>query len=269
MQSLPLIIEANELQEHLGKPSLLIIDLSQEAHYREAHIPGAIFLPFQALMAGTPPAPGKLPSVEQLSHVFTQLGLTSDTHVVAYDDEGGGWAGRLIWTLDVIGHTRYSYLNGGRHAWLASGLDTSAELTRATPLKTPYAISLHREYLAEVDDIIASLTDDSIQVWDARSLAEHDGRKVLAAKAGHIPGAIHCEWTELMDNNNSLRIRSDAQDYLNKKGIKGDKTIITHCQSHHRSAFAYLVGKSLGYTIKGYAGSWSEWGNHPTTPVEV
>jgi thiosulfate/3-mercaptopyruvate sulfurtransferase len=46
--------------------------------------------------------------------------------------------------------------------------------------------------------------------------------------------------------------------------------VITHCQTHHRSGFTYLVAKSLGYPrVKGYAGSWGEWGNHPDTPVEI
>jgi len=45
--------------------------------------------------------------------------------------------------------------------------------------------------------------------------------------------------------------------------------MITHCQSHHRSGFTYLVGKALGFNIRAYHGSWAEWGNHPTTPVEV
>jgi thiosulfate/3-mercaptopyruvate sulfurtransferase len=36
--------------------------------------------------------------------------LTANKHIVVYDDEGGGWAGRFIWTLDIIGHKNYSYL---------------------------------------------------------------------------------------------------------------------------------------------------------------
>lgn len=72
-----------------------------------------------------------------------------------------------------------------------------------------------------------------------------------------------------MDPNNALRIRTDAREYLARKGLTADKRIITHCQSHHRSGFTYLVGKAVGLNIRGYHGSWAEWGNHPTTPVEV
>ncbi|MBT3564150.1 MAG: sulfurtransferase, partial [Gammaproteobacteria bacterium] len=39
--------------------------------------------------------------------------------------------------------------------------------------------------------------------------------------------------------------------------------------THHRSGLTYLIGKSLGYDIKAYPGSWSEWGNHPDTPIET
>ena len=73
-----------------------------------------------------------------------------------------------------------------------------------------------------------------------------------------------------MDLNDHLRIRQDIAEVLQQLGITPDKEVITHCQSHRRSGFTYLVAKALGYPrIKAYAGSWSEWGNHPDTPVEV
>ena len=72
-----------------------------------------------------------------------------------------------------------------------------------------------------------------------------------------------------MDRAASLRIRKDIKDVLNDLGLTTDKKIITHCQTHHRSGLTYLIGKSLGYDIKAYPGSWSEWGNHPDTPVET
>ena len=219
------------------------------------------------LLCNRPPAPGRIAPVEQLNRLFSYLGMTPETHVVVYDDEGGGWAGRFIWTLDAIGHTHYSYLNGGLHGWLDDGLPLSTDASH--PASCPIEVEINPEILIEIPDILAHLQDENFRVWDARGPAEYTGQRVAAQKAGHIPGAINCEWTELMDRERGLRIRTDAAELLAKRGLTDTQKIVTHCQSHHRSGFTYLVGKSLGFDIAAYHGSWAEWGNHPDTPVEV
>jgi thiosulfate/3-mercaptopyruvate sulfurtransferase len=72
-----------------------------------------------------------------------------------------------------------------------------------------------------------------------------------------------------MDKDRGLRINDlDAfRTLLSDLGIDETKRIATHCQTHHRSGYTYLVGKILGFDIRGYAGSWSEWGNDENTPV--
>ena len=131
-------------------------------------------------------------------------------------------------------------------------------------------LTLHDEPTATREYLQSRLGAADLAIWDARGPLEYSGEKVLAAKAGHIPGAVNFEWTAGMDQARNLRIRTDMPQILEQLGISKDKEVITHCQTHHRSGFTYLVAKSLGYPrVKGYAGSWGEWGNHPDTPVEI
>lgn len=266
MSDLSLIIEPAELEAQLGNPQLLIVDVSSEESYLSGHIPGAIHLAPQSLMSGEAPALGRLPSAERLNQLFSAIGLSADSHLVVYDNEGGGWAGRLIWTLDVIGHRHYSYLNGGVHAWKGEG--RTLETQPSTPTASQVSVTINTAVIAEIDDILADLGKPDFAIWDARGPQEYSGERKFALKGGHIPGAINCEWTALMDPQRGLRIRTDAEQRLAALGLTRDKRMVTHCQSHHRSGFTYLVGKSLGFDIRAYHGSWSEWGNHPDTPVE-
>ncbi len=267
---LPLVIEPDQLLDQLGNANLLVVDLGKQESYLQAHVPGAVYLSFKALTSGTPSAPGRLPSKETLELIFSELGLTPDTHVIAYDDEGGGWAGRLIWILDMIGHTHYSYLNGGIHAWLAHDLATESKPN--TPKPTRVKVTLNPWPSVDKDYILKRLGSVDLAIWDARSPGEFKGEKKFADKAGHIPGAANYEWTRGMDKERHLKIRNleDIRSELAGLGITGDKEIITHCQTHHRSGFTYLLGKALGFNrMKAYPGSWAEWGNDPSTPVEI
>jgi thiosulfate/3-mercaptopyruvate sulfurtransferase len=264
----PRLIEPEALVEELANPQLLIVDLCSDQLYSTRHIPGAVHVSPKEIVRPAPPANAELPTTEQLSALVSRLGITEDTHVVAYDDEGGGWAGRFLWTLDVIGHHNWSYLNGGATAWNYEGFPVTDEIPNIQPVER--TVSISTEAISDVESILKQLGNDDFVIWDARSAGEYDGSKVLAAKGGHIPGAIHCEWTTLMDPQRNLRIREDVAEMLAALGLTPDKKIATHCQSHHRSGFTYLVGRLLGYpAITAYPGSWSEWGNLENTPVET
>jgi len=270
--SLPLIIEVEALERVLSnpeKPSLIIVDLSKAETHRQVHIEGAVYINPAEIVLGEKPVPGKLPNIETLQAIFDRIGYHPDAHIVAYDDEGGGWAGRFIWTLDMIGHKHYSYLNGGLHAWLGAKMPVTKLPTAAVNQPRPYTISFCGDRNVSMAEVLSSLEDKNTIIWDARSHEEHVGSRLASRRGGRIPGAINFDWLDAMDRDRQLRIHTDIQSRLASVGIDGSKPIITHCQSHHRSGLTYLIGKSLGFDIKAYDGSWSEWGNNPDTPIET
>ena len=51
MNTLPLLIEPEALEESLGSDNLLVVDLSKADTYRQLHVPGAVFLDYGRIVA--------------------------------------------------------------------------------------------------------------------------------------------------------------------------------------------------------------------------
>ena len=268
---LALVLPPEALDAARARDGVVLVDVGSPESYVKQHLPGAVFLEYAWIVDRDPPRMGLLPPPEQLARVLGALGITPETHVIAYDDEGGGRAARLLWTLDVIGHRRFSLLDGGLQAWAGEGrpLETAIHVPRPAHYPVP---AVSGQGMATREEILARLGDPGQVLLDARSEAEYTGRKVLAQRGGHIPGAVHYEWTRAMDRQRHLRLRpaEALRDELAALGVTPDREVVTYCQTHHRSALSYIVLKWLGFPrVKGYAGSWSDWGNAADTPVET
>ena len=270
-----ILISTQRCQSQLVKddssnPKILPIFVGSTEAFSQIQIPGSVHVSPSQLVCGVAPANGKIADLDNLTYLFSSIGLKPDQTVITYDDEGGGWAGRLLWTLELLGHRQYHLLDGGIVAWQADGLPTQRGHFIPSAHSTESNYSLDKSQLITADDIIKQLEDDNFAIWDARSEQEYQGEKVLAAKGGHIPGAANLDWLELMDRSQNLRLKplEDIRKMLVDRGITTDKKIVTHCQSHHRSGLTWIVGKILGLDIYAYDGSWSEWGNLEHTPVE-
>ena len=270
-----LVLQTSQLDTLPNHTNILLVFIGSEEAFHQAHIPRSQHIKPSELVCGVAPAAGKIADTDDLALLFSRIGLNNDSIVIAYDDEGGGWAGRFIWTLDVIGHNHYHYLDGGLVAWLGEGRETESGFGKNNFIDSaePSSLEIHinSSLIISAEKIIESLNnDDKFIIWDARSPQEFSGEKVLASRGGHIPGAANINWLDLMDRNNFLRLKPLAviKTILSDKKLTADKKIVTHCQSHHRSGLTYLVGKIIGLNIKAYDGSWSEWGNLANTPID-
>ena len=270
MSDLPLVIDPDQLENILSADNIILVDMCKTEQYGKGHIAGAVYLDYPMIISGEKPVMGRLPEIEKLNQAMSSIGLTKDSHVITYDDEGGGKAARLIWTLHSLGHHKASILDGGIISWSNEGHALTSEPTVATA--SNYEAEISEEYLAHRAYILEHLEDDKVALLDARSIQEFTGEKAFAARGGHIPGAIRYEWTDTMDKEHNMRLLPDdiIQARLNELGLTADKEIICYCHTHHRSALSYLVLKKLGYkNIKGYPSSWSDWGNQTDTPIET
>ena len=264
-----LLISPEELAQSLHSDGLLIVDMRNADNFGEGAIPGAVNIPYSSIVRGAAPAMGLLPTEAAVSEVLSEVGFSSDRHVVAYDDEGGGRASRLLWTLSALGHRGLSLLNGGLGAWTANGhgLGAQAQAPQRSEYKAGYA---NNSVVAEKNYILSRLGAADLALLDTRSPGEYFGADIRAARGGHIPGAVNLNWTDTMQPTRHLSLLPKAalQSMMNERGVTPDKEVIVYCQTHHRSAHTFIVLKHLGYErVRGYPGAWSDWGNDLNTPI--
>jgi 3-mercaptopyruvate sulfurtransferase SseA len=76
---------------------------------------------------------------------------------------------------------------------------------------------------------VASSSDDVV-VWDVRSDGEYDGTNSRGnQRAGHIPGAIHLEWFNVMDRQtHRFKPAEEIRRMLQEKGITPGKRVHTY-----------------------------------------
>ena len=221
------------------------------ATYESGHIPGAVFVDLDHDLAAPPGIQGRhpLPDVAGFAAVLGSLGITPDTHVVAYDDNGGRIAARLWWMLRSIGHDQARVLDGGYQAWVATGHDTEF----GTVTQPPQVYPVPRGFRGVVNHgRLGGRT-----VVDAREGERYRGEtEPVDPKAGHIPGAINIPTSANLADDGRFRPPSELAELYS--GLSSDTVVscgsgVTSCHN----ALAMVVG---GHDMPDvYVGSFSEW----------
>ena len=267
----PVFISPEQLiAEQQSNQSICLIDLSPVEVYLSGHVPGALNLDEKRVVATDKPVGGLLPDDPSLTSLFQELGITPNTRVIAYDEQGNSRAGRLLWTLSVVGHSNSAILDGGLGCWLQAGYNSSQSPETVTEF-SHYPVCSQPHAVADKAWILEHLQDPQVLLLDVRTPEEYRGEDVRSLRGGHIPGAVNYNWLLSQEPAQHRRLRptNELLRDLESLGVRQDLQIVAYCQTHMRSSHTFNMLRHLGFeNLRGYPGAWSDWGNDPGTPIE-
>ena len=271
------IIQASELLELYKSKNLVLIDantgINAKANYEEKHLDGALFVDLNSQLAdikedasigGRHP----LPKIEDFAQTVANLGISSASQVVIYDDKNGSnAAARLWWMLKSLGHEKVQVLNGGFQEAEKIHFPTSSKteiVTKAEAFKTKN----WKLQMATIDEVEKVSQDKNHIVIDVRDVERYNGEtEPIDLVAGHIPGAINIPFTENLDKNGLFLNPKELKEKYSKvfENVKTENTIV-HCGSGVTACHTLLAIAYAELEIpKLYVGSWSEWSRNDKT----
>jgi thiosulfate/3-mercaptopyruvate sulfurtransferase len=223
-----LLVDPAWLAEHLNDANVRVVEMAQDsAPFSEGHIPGAVVSPDWQIKGSenrkivAPP--------DEAKAWFESIGIGDDTLVVGYDRARNRDAARLWWVLSYHGHANVKVLNGGWQRWTAEGraVETVARAALSGVTFTPHAAN--HAIASTVDKITAAIDDPGAVIWDTRSIEEFAGEVDRGnARKGHVPGAVHLEWTQLVNDDHTFKPAAELRTLLAGVGITPDKAVHTY-----------------------------------------
>ena len=269
------LVTAEWVEKNLNNPNVRVVEVSVEPGlFERGHIPGAQNIVWHTDLVDT--VKRDIASQEKFQALVRKLGIDKDTTVVLYGDNNNWFAAWGAWVFSIYGLDNVKLLDGGRKKW---ELDKRPLSNRLASVK-PSQITLGepntklRARIADVLDVVHKRTDNALV--DIRSADEYSGKifsppgsQELAVRAGHIPGAANVTWSRAVNPQDGTILPVDQLKKLYADaGIDGSKPIIVYCRIGERSSHTWFVlSKILGYDVRNYDGSWTEYGNSVGNPI--
>ena len=170
-------------------------------------------------MAGT-----RCPTPEDFAESLGALGIGNDDVVVAYDDRGGAFAGRLVWMLRMIGQPA-ALLDGGSATWTGP-VETGTGVGRARRASCrPWPA----DRIVDADEVVAHIATGGVVV-DSRERVRYLGEtEPIDRIAGHVPGAINLPFAENLDATGVFHPADRLAERF--EPLRADPAAIVYCGS--------------------------------------
>jgi len=236
-----------------------------ETDFDHRHLPGARFVSLDDALAAPPSGTAgrhPLPAPSEFARTLGSLGIGDETTVVAYDDRGGAFAGRLVWMLRILGQPA-ALLDGGIAGWdgdLSHG-PSEFEAVDRTACDWPL------DALADAIDVARHIDDGGV-VIDCRDPARFAGEvEPIDSVAGHVPGAVNLLFTDNLDSDGRFRPVDELSERFTPV-VGHDAQPIVYCGSGVTACHSALAMEHAGLgRPRVYVGSWSGWSADTDRPV--
>lgn len=269
------VVQADWLEKNLNDPKVVIVEVSTEPGiYERGHIQNAVKVTWHTDLVDT--VNRDVVSASNFQKFAQSAGISKDSTIVLYGDKNNWFAAWGAWIFNLYGAKDVRILDGGRVKWEKDGRAfTTAVTTKAkgnfvsTRLDKTMRATLLRDILPVAKKRIKA------DLIDIRSADEFSGKifapagfQELAVRSGHIPGAINIAWGLNVNADGTFKTVAELKKLYADKGVDGKQPIITYCRIGERSSLTWFVlSEILGYEVKNYDGSWTEYGNTVGVPI--
>ena len=261
-----MLVSTDWLAQHSTDARVVILHVApNRTIYDNGHIPGARFVALSDLAVTVNGVPNELAPVADLKKVLEAAGVSDDTRVILYSDASVLPATRAYFTFDYLGHGDHAaLLDGGLDKWRSEG----RMLAKDAPAPSQGHLTPHPkpELVVPMDAVkqMSAKPSSSEVLLDVRSADDYHGEK-----GSHIPGALNAFWMEnqLSRESQALKPEDALRKQLEAHGVEAGKRVVTYCNSGMQATQSYFTLKYLGYDVRMYDGSMSEW-NAKGGPVE-
>jgi thiosulfate/3-mercaptopyruvate sulfurtransferase len=260
---------------HLADPKVRILEVSVDPGvYEKGHVQGAVGVRWHDELAD--PIRRDVVSRANFEKLAARAGVTRDSTVVLYGDNNNWFAAWGYWIFKSYGHADVRLMDGGRKKWEAERRPW--DTTTPAPKATSYAVARTeqglRARLADVLDVVEKRKPGVLV--DVRSPDEFAGKvfapqgiQELAIRAGHVPGAKSIPWSRAVNEDGTFKSKAELQKLYADAGVDGKTPVVTYCRIGERSSHSWFVLKELlGFDVRNYDGSWTEYGNAVGVPIE-
>ena len=271
------VVNADWLSKNLDNSKVRIIEVSTEPGvYERGHIKNAVNFVWHTDLVDT--VNRDIINRKNFEKLVRSAGINQETTVVLYGDKNNWFAAWGAWIFNIYGVKDVRLLDGGRVKWEKDG----RPLTTVVPnflagnfIASRPDLSLRATLQKDIVPIVKNRTKTKTALIDIRSADEFSGRIFAPAgfqettvRAGHIPGAVNVPRGQNVNSDGTFKSVAELKKLYGDLGIDGTKSIITYCRIGERSSLTWFVlSEILGYNVKNYDGSWTEYGNSVGLPI--